>query len=573
MKNEERWDAIVQWVDQRGFLTVQELSGLCDASMITIRRDLAHLDTANRLRRTHGGAASMVSPGKPAVSGEPSGEAHTDQSLYHRLDVLITADYLPRFSSLLQNNPRRKQIPIVAESLPVPDTETCVSVDNYRAGFDLGFWAGRYAIEHWGGQVTALDLTYHRPNTQARSQGFLDGLRSALPSARMLFSINTQSRYDMAYQLTRDALSVHKDINVIFAINDVSARGAYDACRDLHIAKDQLIILPVGIEGPAMIDLILSNQWVRAGVCMFPEIVATVCVEAAIAAYQKKPLPAQLVTPYCIATSENLPNLYEKAADGWRLLWRNIPCEIELPLPIDSEAADRSRPLPGRIGFICTFVEHDWYRTITHTMKEYTARLGIQLEAMEFEQTLKDELYLRRIEIARRAASEVKSGDTIFIDAGLISKELAEQLSNHKNITVITNSLPVIEYLKESPGDITLISTGGAYRRASQAFVGPTAEATLKEFRIDKLFLMVNGVSKGFGLSHTNISEVTIKQLMIQSAREVILLADHSCFQQEALIQVAPVTVVQKIITDDALPPSVRLDLGTLGIGVILAAM
>ena len=101
--------------------------------------------------------------------------------------------------------------------------------------------------------------------------------------------------------------------------------------------------------------------------------------------------------------------------------------------------------------------------------------------------------------------------------------------------------------------------------------VGPTAEGALRELRADKLFLTVSGASLNFGLSHTNISEVTMKQAMIRSAREVILLADHTYFGQESIIQVAPLTVVNKLITDDVLPASVRLDLTKLGIQIILA--
>lgn len=101
--------------------------------------------------------------------------------------------------------------------------------------------------------------------------------------------------------------------------------------------------------------------------------------------------------------------------------------------------------------------------------------------------------------------------------------------------------------------------------------VGPTAEGALRELRADKLFLSVEGVSLEFGLSHTNISEVTIKQAMIRSAREVILMADHTFFGEECVIQVAPTTVVHKLITDDALPASVRLELNKLGIQIILA--
>lgn len=581
-KVSQRLEAIVKVVDQRGFATVQELSELCNASVMTIRRDLVYLHAKKLLQRTHGGAAALKAAVQPLAPDDAAAALPTNQSVYNRLNVLITAEPLPRLSSLIQDRGGRtdshQPIPVIAESLPMPDSVTYVSVDNHKAGFDLGAWAGQYALEHWAGKATILDLTYHRPNTVERSQGFLQGVRSVIPEARLLFSINTQASYAMAYQLCRDALSVHKDINLIFAINDTSARGAYDACRALGIAQDQLIILTFGIEGPAMIELILKGQWVRAGVSMFPEVVAIVCVEAAIAAYQGKPLPPQLITPYCIATRENLLDIYEKTPAGWRFRWDAVPCRLPFPLPVDVTHPDRNRQLPDYVGFICTFVEHDWYRSLNRVMKEYTAQLGIHLEAMEFQQTLKDELHLRQIEIARRAAHEVKSGDTIFIDSGPISTELAEQLASlsgtaFQNVTVITNSMAVLERLKDSPGDITLISTGGAYRRSSQAFVGPTTEATLKEFRIDKLFLMASGVSKGFGISHTNISEVTIKQLMIRASREVILLVDYSCFQQESLIQVAPISVVHKIITDDALAPSIRLELGTLGISVILASM
>jgi DeoR/GlpR family transcriptional regulator of sugar metabolism/ABC-type sugar transport system substrate-binding protein len=570
MRNDERWDRIVQLVEQHGFLSVQELSELCDASPITIRRDLQHLHLQGHVRRTHGGAARAApassEPGKDN-GYEPGSQQHT----FDRLDALIIDDWRPKFASLSQQMGGKRKVPVIAESLPLPDTEACVAVDNYQAGRDLGRWAGRYALEHWEGEARALDLTYHRPNTQARSQGFLAGLHEVVSSAQVLFSVNTQSRYDMAYQLTRDALSVHPDINIIFAINDISAQGAYQACKDLGVPPDQLIILTFGIEGATMIDLIIQGTWVRAGIAMFPEIVGVVCVESAIAAFNRQPLPEQLTTPHCIVTRENLPEIYEKTPTGWQLRWDKIPCDLKLPLPLKASQPDRDRPLPARLGFVFRFVEHEWYRTLAKVMLDYSTRLGIQLEVVDYKKTVEDELNLRRLEIARRAACEVKPGDTIFIDAGPISLGLAEQLLNHKGITIITYSMPVLEMFKEGAADITLISTGGAFRRSSQVFVGPTAEATLKELRIDKLFLSVSGISKNLGLYHTNVSEVTMKQQMIHSAREVILLADYNCFQQEALIQVAPITVVHTVITDNALPPSVRLELGTLGISVILA--
>jgi DeoR family transcriptional regulator, fructose operon transcriptional repressor len=127
----------------------------------------------------------------------------------------------------------------------------------------------------------------------------------------------------------------------------------------------------------------------------------------------------------------------------------------------------------------------------------------------------------------------------------------------------------VFDALNRTPG-ITLISTGGVVRYSSQALVGPTAEGALKELRADKLFLMVSGITPGFGLYHDTFSEVTIKQAMIRSARKVIVLADHTAFGAEVGIQVAPLEVAHTLITDDALPPSIRLDISKTGVQIML---
>ncbi len=157
----------------------------------------------------------------------------------------------------------------------------------------------------------------------------------------------------------------------------------------------------------------------------------------------------------------------------------------------------------------------------------------------------------------------------MLVDGGTIAGYLATELKKKKEITIITNSVTVFDILNHTTG-ITLVSTGGVVRDSTQQLVGPTAEGALKELRADKLFLMVSGITLDFGLSHNAISEVTIKQAMIRSAREVILLADHTAFGTEAGIQVAPLSSVHRVITDDALPASIRLDISKKGIQVLL---
>jgi DeoR/GlpR family transcriptional regulator of sugar metabolism len=362
------------------------------------------------------------------------------------------------------------------------------------------------------------------------------------------------------------------DINIIFAINDTHAWGAINACRDLRIDPGRVVVIPFGLEGDTLKDALAEGGYCQAGLAMFPEIVGRVLIEAALHAYDRRPLPAQLITPFAVITHATLPEFYVKGPQGWALCWDAVRERLALPLGVDCGGSTHSGPAPQRIGFLVRFMEHEWYRGLIAAMHEQADCLGITLEVVDAEQTLRDEVELRRRAIARRAGQEVRRGDVVLIDGGPIAAYLAEELRHHDDITVVTNSRRVFDILSESP-NIILISTGGALRRSTQVLVGPTTEATLGQLRADKLFLMATGITLDFGLSHTDISEVTVKQAMLRSARQIILLADHTCFGHESMIQIGRPTVVNKLIADDALPASWRLELSKLGIEVELVSV
>jgi DeoR family transcriptional regulator, fructose operon transcriptional repressor len=564
---EDRLSQILRFVEERGFASVTELSQQLQVSEMTIRRDLAKLDRQKRLQRTFGGAAALGSVGDAQPPGAPDGP------LVDRVDVLVATALNPRYESiLLGGSGSRRSIPIIAESLSVRREETVVAVDNFQAGLELGRWAGEYAREHWGGRAHVLDLTYYLENTQTRSRGFFEGVRRDLPAAQLVLSLDAQSRFDTAYQLTQDALTVHQDINLIFAINDITALGAIQACKDLQVDPERLLVLPFGLEGDTLKNILFQGMFCRAGLAMFPEIVGPVCAEAAISAFNHRRLPPQLVTPFMVVTAANLLHLYEQTSAGWQLRWEAAFEEMIIPLDIRPGRSHEGMKMPRRIGLIVPFSEHEWYRNLATSMRNYTSLHGVGFEIVDVHQSLKDEIEMRRREIARLAAGLIAPGDVILIDGGPIANYLAEALLECKGLTILTNAIPVFDILRASAENI-LILTGGAYRHSSQVLVGPTAEGALRELRVDKLFLSVSGISLEFGLSHTNISEVTIKQAMIRSSREVILLADHTFFGEESVIQVAPTTVIHKLITDDALPASVRLELSQLGIQIMLASV
>jgi DeoR/GlpR family transcriptional regulator of sugar metabolism len=463
-------------------------------------------------------------------------------------------------------------IPIIAESASLEKQVSVVSLDNYKAAFDLGKWAGSEFGPLANGQIHVLDLTYSLPNTQVRSRAFMDGVHSVCPQANLVLSINAQSSTRTSYQLTRDALIVHSQVNMIFAINDATAWGAIQACRDLAIDPAKMTVITFGLEGDTMRTALSEGTYCKAGLAMFPEITAPVCIEAAIAAFSQTTLPSQLITPYTILTPKTIGEIYSQTPSGWVPRWDQIYSRFSIPLDIKPALNRPVESLPRRIGFIVPFSKHDWYRSLVFFMQEYARKYNITLEIVDAEKEVVEEIEARRRAIAHLAADQVHPGEVIMIDAGPIAGYLAKELLGKSDLTVITNSTVVFNLL-EQDAQIQLISTGGALRRSSQVLVGPTAESALRELRADKLFLSVSGISQDFGLSHTNISEVTIKQAMIHSTREVILLADYTIFEQESVAQVASLSIVNKLITDESMPAKSRLDMAKLGIKVMLASL
>jgi DeoR/GlpR family transcriptional regulator of sugar metabolism len=572
VKTNSRHDQIVSLIDEHSFLTVSQLSQLCDVSEMTIRRDLEQLHAQKRIQRTYGGAVSLRNgTGELDEISSDTQDQRVEVLLVDQVDVLIATSVNPYLDRLLIDRANKKGIPIIAESIEMPNEHTVVAADNYRAGFDLGCWAGKYLQEQGIGNAKLLDLTFHQPNTQNRSRGFADGLNQTNLPFETVLSINAQSRYMMAYQLTRDALTVYPQINLIFAINDITAWGAIHACRDMNIDPSNMTVITFGLEGDTLKnELMTPTSYCKAGLAMFPELVSLTCVEAAIAAFNKQPQPESYVTPHIVLTSATLTDFYQRTPDGWELDWETVRDKLTIPIQIEREKHHSVTDLPRRIGLIVPFIEHEWYKNLTVLLKDYADQYGIRLQVIDADQNIRDEIEVRRRQIANKAAALVEPGDVVLVDGGPIAMYLAEELKQKKDITVVTNSVVVFDVLNRTPG-ITLISTGGAVRYNTQMLVGPTAEGALKELRADKLFLMVSGISLDFGLSHHTISEVTIKQAMIRSAREVILLADHTAFGAEVGIQIAPLKAAHKLITDDAITPSTRLEISKAGIQILLA--
>jgi len=170
--------------------------------------------------------------------------------------------------------------------------------------------------------------------------------------------------------------------------------------------------------------------------------------------------------------------------------------------------------------------------------------------------------------IGHLATTLISEGDFVILDAGTTTLAVAQALNT--KCTVITNSLPIASVLGNRDG-ITLLMTGGEVRRGTFALVGPITRSVFKGFNADKLFLGATGVTIERGLSTANMLESEVKQAMLKVAKEVILVAHSAKIGQVGFHTFALWDSVHILVTDSGLPATIREELETMGVKVLLA--
>lgn len=172
----------------------------------------------------------------------------------------------------------------------------------------------------------------------------------------------------------------------------------------------------------------------------------------------------------------------------------------------------------------------------------------------EYNMQLKQKVHIPEKQgIAQKSLDYISEGDSIFLDAGTTVAEVAKLLQNKKNIVVITHSLLVANHLSAS-SNIRIIMCPGEYRATSMAYMGPLTDEFVTQFKIDTLFLGVEGVDLKNGLTVPDLLDGITKKALINKAEKVICVADSSKFGQSFLYKISPLSHIDMIITDDDLP-------------------
>lgn len=198
--------------------------------------------------------------------------------------------------------------------------------------------------------------------------------------------------------------------------------------------------------------------------------------------------------------------------------------------------------------------------------------------AVRAEKTSKEPPMMERIgerpdekaRIGRAAADLIQDSETIFLGSGTTVIEIARNLPSDINLTVITNSLPVVNELATHPG-IELIVIGGMLRQSELSMVGHVAEQAVREFRADRIFLGMHAIDAHSGFTSDFLPEVMTDRAIMSIGRQKVIVADHSKFDRISSVLVAPITAANVIVTDDDTPQDCIDQLMELGVHIMVA--
>ncbi len=172
--------------------------------------------------------------------------------------------------------------------------------------------------------------------------------------------------------------------------------------------------------------------------------------------------------------------------------------------------------------------------------------------------------------IGQAAADLIQEGETIFFGSGTTVMEVARRLRREARLTVITNSLPVVNHLADYP-NIELIVIGGMFRPSELSMVGHIAEHALGEFRADRVFMGMHAIDLRQGFTNDYLPETMTDRAILAIAPQVVVVADHLKFGRVSSVLVGPVACAHTIVTGVETGAEYVEALAALGIEVIQA--
>lgn len=176
----------------------------------------------------------------------------------------------------------------------------------------------------------------------------------------------------------------------------------------------------------------------------------------------------------------------------------------------------------------------------------------------------------RKRRIGARAASLVSNSETLIIDAGSTTTEVAIRLTDRRDLTVITNALNIALILGAVPGNAVHMP-GGQFKAPTLSLSGDKAVEYLKDVFAGKLFLATAGVAIDAGLTLPSFADLELKKAMIRAATHTYLVADFTKINRSSFTRLGALELVNTFITDDGISDADAQAFERLGIAVLVA--
>jgi len=189
--------------------------------------------------------------------------------------------------------------------------------------------------------------------------------------------------------------------------------------------------------------------------------------------------------------------------------------------------------------------------------------------SMQIFKSRRDDRWTSKRSIGVAAAKLIEDHDTILLDGGSTTYEVARQLVN-RPLQVVTNSLPVAHLLSSSDS-IDLIMIGGCVRGRTAVAIGPLADSMLQSISVSKAFLSVAGVTER-GYFNSDMMLVQSEKAMLAASDQSIVVADSSKFGRVSLSRLCGLDEVNVVVSDTALDSDWNQRLADAGVNVVLAA-
>ncbi len=208
--------------------------------------------------------------------------------------------------------------PVLVEANPVEGMETMVAICDYDAGYDLGIWVGKNVTNADGSPLRILDvgLPWLRP-CLLRSEGFVEGVRSVQPNAVLTASINGEATPSIAKKIAHETLAEKGDVDVIFAMDDETAQGAYQGYLAAGFEPDAVTIAGFGLSGDAEKDWMMRREALKVSAAMFPEYVGLRCMDGIVRLFDGQSVSDRDVTPSIPVTADVLEKYYTHENGIW----------------------------------------------------------------------------------------------------------------------------------------------------------------------------------------------------------------------------------------------------------------